>query len=159
PGDEVVVPAVDVHEVTRPTDATHRLIVDTHAEVQLELMLEGATAEPLAGQSCVVRYEGPRGPVAVNDVKLDDQGRLRVTLPIQVRVIEFEIVELGEKFALHLGALDPAADAGSGDAEISGVQQRLWALGYAGAPSGRLDDATRTALATFQARELGRDDP
>lgn len=159
PGDEVMVPAVAVHEITRPTDQTHRLIVDAHAEVELDLVLEGAPTEPLAGHSCVLRYDGPQGRVTLTDLKIDDQGRLRVTLPILVKVVELEVKEIGETIALHLGALDPAADADTGDPEISGVQQRLWALGYAGAPTGRADEATRAALASFQARELGREDP
>jgi hypothetical protein len=159
PGDEVTIPGVNIHEIVRATDATHRIEVPKEPEVTLDLALEGIATEPLANHACVLRYEGPQGPVVIDDLQLDDKGHLQVTLPVRVRSVELEVVELEEILVLNLAELDPLSDDDDESALVlSGIEQRLCALGYAGKPRGVLDDVLREALAAFQKRELGRAD-
>ncbi len=156
PGDQVAVPAVNVHEIVRATDATHRLVLADSAEVTLDVVLEGSQGEPLQGQTFIVRYGAGKGAVELKAQTLGADGKLTMSLPTVVRQVEVELPDLGEILTLRLGELDPVVDAASHVPEITGVQQRLDALGYGGALTGKLDDATTIALADFQRRELGR---
>lgn len=157
PGDEITVPGIDVHEIVVPTDQTHRLIVAKSAELSLEVLLHGVRDEPLGDAPYVARYAHGAKSVEVEG-QLDGEGRLTMMVPMDVRMIEVELIDLEETFHLTLGQLDPCIDAVTKEPILSGIQQRLLALGYGHLSSGELDEPTREALATFQRTELGRDD-
>jgi N-acetylmuramoyl-L-alanine amidase len=157
PGDKVAIPGLDIFQISRSTDATHQVEIGTEPKVALDVVLEEFATEPLANRACVLRYDGAKGPEVIDGLNVDDKGRLQVDLPAYVRTVEIEVEGLDEILVLNLGGLDPHSDHDDASAlVISGIEQRLHALAYAGTPRGVLDDALRSVLAAYQRRELGR---
>jgi hypothetical protein len=63
-------------------------------------------------------------------------------------------------FVVAPGHLDPARDEASQERHASGIAQRLSALGYSAGPAGELlSERAQHALRTFQADQLGRNEP
>ncbi|HVZ34526.1 MAG TPA: hypothetical protein VG963_18985, partial [Polyangiaceae bacterium] len=159
PRDMLAVPAPQLYEIVRDTEQTHRIELKSRAEVPLEVAIEDLPGEALAGQACVLRFaDGAGGGSIEKAVTLDSNGCLKTTVPIHVKHLTLELVDFGETLTLALGELDPTSDAASGEANLTGVQQRLCALGYGAPTTGRLDESTRLSLVRFQRDELGRND-
>lgn len=167
PGDEVVVPGVGVHEIIRPTDATHRLAIAIRP-YHLAVRLRDFNGLPFAQESFELWVAGEAAP---RMGETDDDGLLRAALPARVAHVEVRCNRLGMRWHFALGALDPLgggevvvpegeAPARPEHSTISGLQARLHALGYAaGAATGHWNEQTERALLAFQAHELGARDP
>jgi nucleoid-associated protein YgaU len=144
PGDEVKVAGNAVHEITRPTDQVHRIVLKPGTMVTLRLNLLGHKRKALADVPCkiLVRdqvvYEG-----TVKDGKLECQLPASVTDATLIADIDGLVIER----PLHIGALDPVD-------QVSGVQARLSNLGwYRGEADGVLSEALHMAQNTFREAE------
>jgi hypothetical protein len=166
PGDEVMVPSVCVHEIIRPTDATHRLAIAV-PPYHLAVMLRDFNGLPFALEPYELWVPGEATP---RTGETDDDGLVRAALPARASYVEVRCARLGMSWHFALGALDPL-DGGEivtrdgeplarpENSSISGLQARLHALGYpTGAATGHWNEQTERALLAFQAHELGARD-
>jgi Putative peptidoglycan binding domain/LysM domain len=95
---------------------------------------EAAAGEPFIATAGAWRDEG----------STTAEGRVEIEVPVIAETVDLHLPSLALRYAVQLGALDPAED-------LSGLQDRLHALGLYGGPShGQLDEATRRALSAFQ---------
>lgn len=158
PGDEVVVPGVDVYELVRPTDSTHKIQIAAGASVTLTMVFKDHDGKPIAGAAYELKYT-KRGAEVVESGKLSGAGRFSHELPISATSAELLLPEHALHYQLAIGHLDPAQDDGERPVE-SGAHARLAALGYLSRPAGddHLSDP-RPAICSFQQRAMGHDDP
>jgi hypothetical protein len=154
PGDVVFVPDRDVAPLSIEVGGRHRFRARRPA-VSLKVRLEDEAGEALANRKVRLRWGG-----RTQDLTTDGDGVLehRVT-PSDASVDAViwldpddpgtdEHAPSTHHVVFRLGHLDPAS-------EVRGVQQRLANLGLVdGAPSGEVDEATRSALAIVQ-RQAG----
>ncbi|MDB4972109.1 MAG: hypothetical protein JWN48_450 [Myxococcaceae bacterium] len=155
PGDSLVVPGMDIGEVQKQTDATHRLVlVQEEQLVSVRLRLEGRWRKALEGLEYTLSFmhheqlvtrpgAGPTGPSGLIEEKVPTE--------VESVVVAFERPKL--HFKLLVSVLDPILDVSAAGVP-SGVRTRLRALGFA--------DAGRepgVAIAQFQRSELSRAEP
>lgn len=168
PGDEVSVPSLRVHELIRPTDATHRIIVSRPAAT-FQAVLQDHNRRPFKNQPYELslpeqRLEAPRTGTT------DDRGSIVERLPPETQRIEVRLVRLGLSWSFALSEMvatpeDEVAEASHGESarlRTLAAQARLNALGFAcGAVDGKLGPRTRAALAVYGAAQSadGRDAP
>jgi N-acetylmuramoyl-L-alanine amidase len=166
PGDEVVVPGVRVHEIIRPTDASHRIVVSV-PPYHVAVVLRDFNGLLFAEEPCELWVAGEAAP---RRGKTDGDGLLRAVLPGHAAQLEVRCARFGMRWHFALGALDPldGGEMAPADGEqkarpenssITGLQARLSALGYAAGPAtGRWNEQTERALLAFQTHELGARD-
>jgi hypothetical protein len=137
PGDRVFIPDKTVRQETASTDAKHVYVLKS---VPLKLKVRFLrNGKPLANQSYILILDGE-----VSNGTTDGDGKLEHPLSPKAQTGKVTFPDLDEEHILNLGHLDPVD-------EVSGVQARLRNLGFlAGEPSGKMDDATRNAIAAFQ---------
>jgi hypothetical protein len=155
PGDSVVVPGIVVHEIVRPTDATHRITVKAEAELELRIRLHDKRQKALSGLAYTVGFvHRGREVVRPGVSPTDDSGFVteRVLVGTDAVVIAFARPRLS--FRLLVGALDPVCDEAPTRPIASGVDARLHGLGY---DAGDGPQGLREALAWFQRDHLGRE--
>jgi hypothetical protein len=159
-GDEVVIPAIAVHEIVRSTDQTHRIVV-SEAKHKVRLRLQDLAGEGLAGLCYEYGYElGQRHVQQPGSAATDGAGWLEETIPITVDTLTITTHAPKLTFVLALNALDPAQNKDTREPICSGLQTRLCALGYAiGSLSDEPSPVARAALAAFQSCELQRKQP
>lgn len=139
PGDVVFIPEKRLRSYTRATGAKHTWRVrGVPVKVRLRLLDDDV---PRAGVPFTLSVEGVETSGAT-----DPDGWLEATVPPgaqrgTLRLGEGDDVQECE---VWLGHLDPVET-------LTGVQGRLMNLGYGCSPTGALDDATRDAVAAFQA--------
>jgi hypothetical protein len=141
-GDVVVIPDMEIKEVSKPTEQRHQFVLKGVPAV-LRLQLLDGNHHPRANMAYKIVVEG-----VASTGSTDDQGMVIHGIPpdAQWGVLEVKAGKKTERYELRLGQVDPHD-------ELQGVQQRLRNLGYpVGAPSGRMDEPTRTALRIFQAQ-------
>ena len=162
PGDEVAIPAVKLHEITRPTDAGHRIIVHV-PPTTVRLRVRDTAGEPFAGLTYDYRYILGDETVERPGAKPTDAGGwLEETIPANVRSMIVALHKPRMSIAFELGHLDPCFDEGTDVVHLRGIGARLQALGYA---SGRVKDertpsaTLARALAVLQRDELGHESP
>lgn len=119
PGDVVFVPDKEVRVEARPTDGRHTFVRKGVPEyVSVRFLHE---QEPCAGEDYLVSVDGRMGPSG----KLDSTGGC--TFPVlpgsKIAKVTLGDPTTGETYRLLLGHLDPVE-------ETSGVEWRLWNLGY-----------------------------
>ncbi len=139
PGDVVHIPDKRLKEYTRPTGARHTWRV-RGVPVKLRVqILDDDVAR--ANEPFTLDVEG-----AVVTGTTDGQGFVEATIPSRSTrgVLIVGEGEAETRYELMLGHLDPVES-------VSGTQARLANLGYRCAVTGTLDDATREAVAAFQA--------
>ena len=138
PGDLLFVPeSPEAPSVEIDVQTTNRFeAVVPRVPLSLRIVHNGEVA---AGESFVAsagawRHEG----------STDGDGRLEAQVPVTAERVDVALPGLALQYSVRVGSLDP------GDA-VSGVQDRLHALGYYGGPShGQVDGATARALSSFQ---------
>lgn len=136
-GDRVMIPERQTKEVPASTDARH-VFVKLGVPAKLRIVVEYEDM-PVANSDYLLLLDG-----SAQSGTTDDEGLLEVSIPPDAAQGILEIN--GLRFALQLGALDPAT-------EDIGVQQRLANLGfYHGNLDGIVGPQTREAIADFQAR-------
>ena len=139
-GDAVFVPEIEKKHVDKPTDARHEFKrKGDPVKYRLRLMRFG---KPRAGVDYVLeagsrRFEG----------STDGDGKLEHYLPGNATSGKLYLDGGSEVYPIRINRLDPP-DA------VSGAQQRLQNLGFPmRRVSGEMDDATKGALARFQAAQ------
>ena len=139
PGDEVVVPAIVIKEVARPTEKRHRFVLRGEP-VKFRLQLKDGD-EPRAGEPYVLDVDGK-----LFQGTTDGDGWLEHWVPATAKSGRLQLQNGKETYPVNIGHLDPID-------EVPGVQQRLNNLGYnAGPEDGSMTDTTRAALSAFQTR-------
>ena len=142
PGDEVAVPSLDVYEIVRPTDATHRIVVKRAPRARVKLHLLDARRAPVVDGN----YQLWANDELVAEGRIQD-GNVECELGVQVRDVDL-VARVGGQTVrrrLHLAALDPH-DA------LSGLQARLSNLGYyEGEIDGQESEMLARAVAEFRA--------
>lgn len=139
PGDVVHIPDKRVKEYTRATGARHTWRVrGVPMKVRVQILDDDV---PRAHEPFTLDVDGV---IVVGAT--DGDGFVEATLPRRAwrGVLTVGEGETATRYDLQLGHLDPVET-------VSGVQARLANLGYQCPTTGELDDATRAALAAFQA--------
>lgn len=149
PGDVVIIPDREPRAVGCATGAEHRFRVKLPT-LEIKLRVVDQAHEPLAGKE----YRLEAGELRLEG-RLGDDGLVDAVVPATVTSAVLRVWlhpkaadgdEEGDLvYELGVGHLDP-------EDEVSGVQGRLLALGYAVPTSGALDDATRAAIEAFERR-------
>jgi Putative peptidoglycan binding domain len=135
-------PSIEVSALKKPP---RRLPTEPASDccLRLQLALEGAGGDPLAGADYVLSFEG--GEVRGTT---DEQGALSELLPHGV--LEATLAVAGEAYELLLDQLDPVEEDHP-DGGVAGGQARLHNLGYELGPvDSDLGDKTRAAIERFQ---------
>jgi hypothetical protein len=156
PGDAVALPGIDVYEIVRPTDATHRIKVkNSTSTARAVVVFRDSEGEALSSEAYELRYEDG-GTSHSKQGQLSGSGELREELPVTVQHVEVLLPDLGQRYQLKLGHLDPTED-GQGKFVASGVEGRLAALGYLHreAAATHIEDS-KAAVSAFQQRVMGR---
>jgi hypothetical protein len=161
PGDQVAVPGLNIYQITRPTDATHRIEVDASAETSLRLRLVDPELEPFDGVAYELHYRFNGQDVQrPGRAPTDAGGWLEETLPLLARDVVVHLRKPPLSFAVAPGHLEPLQDEASQAPHASGIAQRLAALGYAAGPGQEaLNERAQQALRSFQTDQLGRKEP
>jgi hypothetical protein len=158
-GDQVALPGIEVHEIVRPTDATHRIAVKSSAiTASLVIAFRGDEEEALASEAYELRYEAG-GTSERKTGQLSASGELCERLPLAAQYAEVFLPDRGQHYRFMLGHLNPTEDAQ--DTFIaSGVEARLASLGYLHREAGdtHVSDSKR-ALCAFQQQVMGHEAP
>jgi len=138
-GDEVFVPELELKEESKPTEQRHKFKrKGDPVKFKLQLLMMG---EPRANEDYVLDIDGK-----LITGKTDGAGKLEQFVPGNAKGGRVLLGGGKESYPVRIGHLDPVE-------EISGMQQRLNNLGFTCGPEdGELNDATKAALAAFQAR-------
>jgi hypothetical protein len=139
PGDRLHIPAIEAGRESCGTEQKHRFRrKGARPKLSVRFLFHG---EPRADQP--YRIDIPGQPIV--EGTLDGDGKLEEILPMSTRTVTVAVGEPGaeEMHRFTVGGLDPIG-------EVSGVQERLFNLGYPCSQEGELDDSTRGALLSFQ---------
>ncbi len=136
PGDEVMVPDLEVRTADAATERRHRFFVK-RARIGLRLCVQRPDASPIAQVSCDVDLDG-----APERATTDEDGILSVRIS---DTAEIGTLTIGENpVTVRIGHLDPVD-------LISGWQGRLMNLGYYSGVVGQADDPrSQIAVEEFQ---------
>ncbi|MCA9705159.1 MAG: peptidoglycan-binding protein [Myxococcales bacterium] len=142
PGDVVVVPdpSERIHEAA--VDRKHRYVRKGVPE-KLRLVLHDEAGEPRTGLAYQVEFAGGTPMV---EGTTDGDGAAEFVLPAREARATLRLCPEDrpvEEHELRFGGVDPITT-------VTGVQHRLYNLGYGCPTGGRLDDATRAAILSFQ---------
>ncbi len=141
PGDLLVVPDPEekIHEAC--VDKRHRYVRKGIPE-KLELVLHDEEGKPRAQLDYQVEFAG--GTPMIEGTTADD-GVIEFTLPAAESrgTLRLHAPDFDEVHDLRFGGVDPITT-------VRGLQHRLYNLGYACEPTGRMDDATRSSVMSFQ---------
>jgi Putative peptidoglycan binding domain len=161
PGDEVAIPGVQVHEITRSTDATHAIEVQTGRAIKVRVRVQDLAGEPVADLSYDHGYLLHGAPVRqAGSAPTDARGWLEEIIPINADPLVVTVRKTALSFALPISRLDPVHEEDSKQPIASGIHMRLSALGYdAGRPAEQLTPQLRAALSAFQALAMARSAP
>jgi N-acetylmuramoyl-L-alanine amidase len=143
-GDEVQIPMLVEKLESIATGRRHTFWVRlVTSPLRLRLQEHG---QPQAGVKYILQFEGGREQGGTTD----GEGFINTRVPSWVRTarLTLQVAPEPEVYELRLGHLDPLE-------EIRGVQQRLSNLGIPCAVTGEVDEQTRWAVQTFQARMEG----
>ena len=144
PGDVLTIPDKREKEESAVTGKRHRYRIKGIPAV-LRLQLFDGDELPRANQTYKVTIRGPGYETPFEGVT-DGEGILKMAVPPSATEGDLVIGPDQLRIKLRLGHLDPIE-------ELSGVQKRLNNLGFScGEPDGKLNPATRRALAAFQIR-------
>lgn len=159
PGDSVALPGIDVGQLERSTDATHRITVTgSAAEVELVLVLRDHEGDALAGEAYELTFVH-EGRSQKRSGQLSGSGELRESVPVAVRSADLFLTALGIHRRLAVGRLDPIKDEGAAPVQ-TGVLARLIALGHGSRKAGGGPHADlRAAVRSFQELVMGIRDP
>ena len=152
PGDMLAVPAPQLHEIVRTAEETYTLAIDTRSKGTLRLKLLEEDASALSG-----RYELYWGGKDTPQLSgsLDSDGVLKAEVPLHLTELEVRLPERGLCFAMRPSWLDPLES--EDQMTLSGVAERLRALGYLQRSNAPSESELTCALAAFQRKAMGRD--
>jgi len=154
PGDQVAVPRVEVYEMVRATDGTHRIRIKAGAMREVRLRVQDFGSRALGGLTYTLRYEHGGSTVErPGRSATGSDGMLSEELPIEVERVQLLFDRPRITIALRVGHLDPSYT--DGEPVATGIQARLSGLGYAshGTPG-----VFRDAIAAFQRNHMDREE-
>jgi hypothetical protein len=143
PGDQVFIPDLNPPDYSRPTDATHKFVINREP-LEVRMVLCDQYEKPIANAKCDLRMRG-----ALVKVTTDSQGKFQQKLTPDIKEIQLTIHGDQTPYAeialpIKIGFMDPV-DA------LTGQQARLNNLGYAAGTVGGTDKATfESAVEEFQ---------
>ncbi len=164
PGDEVVIPGIEIHEIVRATDQVHRIIL-TKEMVEFRLVLQDHNQLPFADEPYELRIDSNAEPrIGTTDAS----GKVVEQLTANVRRVEVRLpqIELSWSFALSAfldrAGEDTAVKQGDKVAvqeAVMAAQMRLNALGFpCGLADGEMGPKTREALALLEQQKQPSED-
>jgi hypothetical protein len=142
PGDQLFIPPIDTASFDRPTDATHKFVLQgTACKIRIQPLLTG---QPRANEEYRLVIDGH----IVRTGTSDGEGWIEVTVPPNAveGKLTFGADPLQPAYRLDFGGMDPIT-------ETKGLQKRLRNLGFRCDVTGQMDGPTATALAMFQKGE------
>lgn len=156
PGDRLYIPDKNSKEKSCATTRLHRFKLKPPHKDILKLVLKDQTDwQPLANVDCVLIIGGKQ-----IECKTNPNGLLEQEIPPGMDSAELVVEELGLRWPLKIGHLDPAHDQVDDRHIVSGIQARLNNLGF---PCGAVDNVlgakTKAALKRFQRAVLKRENP
>lgn len=158
PGDEVTIPGIDVHEIVRPTDQTHRIVVSA-ALVEFRVVVQDHNQLPYANEPYELRTaDDSRGTPRTGST--DCKGKIAEQVLASTPRVEVYLPGPKLRWVFELNTLLPIpdeeslldpSDPATPELAIKAMQARLLALGFpCGAVDGRVGPRTRAALALWQ---------
>ncbi len=165
PGRVVTIPVQNEQKEGAPTEKNHPIEVDLQGLcLRLEILRDDLT--PAANAKYVLTIPGEEKP---REGTTQSNGRIEVeNLPRDARTATLVVripPKSGEKkdgevageivstWELEIGGLHPVCEEAPDKECLSGVQQRLFNLGfYPGPVTGKWNDATKSAIRTFRQR-------
>ncbi|HEX7809812.1 MAG TPA: peptidoglycan-binding domain-containing protein [Thermoanaerobaculia bacterium] len=145
-GDTVTIPSRILRQEAKPIDASHKFIV-TRPKAWIRMAVKDAHGVALAGKKYQLTVDGKQTSGTVPDGGVIEQAVPASAKAGQLTVWLSNAPTDMEIWELQLGWMDPLDS-------ITGVQARLINLGFdiGHDPDGVLDDGTKFAINTFQAR-------
>jgi N-acetylmuramoyl-L-alanine amidase len=143
PGDEVMIPDLELREEAKSTDQHHKFQLNT-SKLQLRLVLEDFYERPISGASCQVTIDGNSQTLTSNA-----DGLVELDIPNDAKgggvIINSDKTPFqNETIPVKIGYLDPADT-------VSGQKARLSNLGYYfGEIDSSEDDEFNSAIEEFQ---------
>lgn len=138
PGDQVVIPDMDVKQFGVPTGQRHVFVVARTA-LMLRITVRDFDSLPVANADCELTVDG-----TLYLLTSDAEGRIETAVPATAESGVLKLSDLGLEVPVKIGHLDP-------EDEASGWQARLINLGYYHGSVGENDPAEiRHALEEFQ---------
>jgi hypothetical protein len=154
PGDQIYIPDKAPKSVERVTDTTHFFKVPPQTITIRVVLKEQIERKTLGSQDCVLKF----GDV-VRKCKTDKSGLLVQKVPIDTETVELSVTNIGLKWILKVGHLDPTHQVTEDECIMTGIQARLNNLCYhCGEVDGIAGPRTKQALQDFQRHVMGRDD-
>ncbi|HVZ33356.1 MAG TPA: LysM domain-containing protein, partial [Polyangiaceae bacterium] len=161
PGDEVVIPALAIYEITRPSDQTHRIVV-AEAKIRVRVRLQDLAQKPLTQLGYDYGYTldvGGKREERHGSAPTDVDGWLEERIPARATTLLLRLRKPKLELELPLSTFEPAYDPDTKEALLAGVHTLLSFRGYASGPRGNgPSPERRRALATYQTLELARKD-
>jgi N-acetylmuramoyl-L-alanine amidase len=156
PGDEVAIPPIEVHQISRSTDEMHRIII-TAELVELRVVLVDHNQLPFKSEPYEVRFSLRDDSPARTGIT-DDQGLVIEQLTAHEPLAWLDLPGPGLRWAFDLRnallpipnreSLDDDKDPATEELAVKGLQARLNALGFpVGEVDGKLGPRTQSALA------------
>jgi hypothetical protein len=150
-GDSLFIPAPEPAELRCATGRRHRLQANVPAaDVNVELL--DAQRRPIEDQRFSLTFGGIDGAERTL-LGTTSGGTVEASLPASCASAILELHEMGARYELLLGHLDPVDD----EDVVTGAQARLNNLGFgSGAVDGDAGPTTTEAVRAFQSKVMGR---
>ena len=138
PGDELIIPDLELREESGETEKTHRFRRPGRARIRIAVL--DLMHKPMKG----VPYSFARGDEVLKESSTDADGIAELKLPPGSRTTSLTLTLPWGDYPVEVGELDPANT-------IRGIQQRLTNLGIPCGPiDGLIGPLTRGGIASFQ---------
>lgn len=158
PGDEIAIPGLEVAQIERSTDATHRIELAA-ALHELRVVLRDPSGRPFKNEAYEMRSLPALDPEPLTGT-VDGQGRVIQKLPAETLYVEVVLPRRGLSYSFSPSYLAPLPDHSTEPPPLDGptaghalraAQARLNALGLpCGASDGVRGPRTREALRLLQ---------
>jgi Putative peptidoglycan binding domain/LysM domain len=155
PGDVIHIPDKQPKEESCDSNLSHRFTL-ARAKVELKIVIKDSHGDVIADTPYELELAG-----LTFKGKTDKKGLLQRDIPIGTQTATLYLKDLGIRWNLEIGHLNPVHDHDDDDSVIiSGIQGRLNNLGFpCGSVDGLMGPKTKAALKAFQKKVLGRKDP
>lgn len=167
PGDHVVIPGIEIHQITRETDQTHRIVIGDEL-VEFRVVLQDHNQLPYKDEPYELRL-GDDPSETPRTGSTDAKGLVVEQLAAGTPKVEVFLPKPRLRWAFELNTLlaIPAAeslndrsDTAAQELAVEALQTRLLALGFPCGPAdGVLGPRTRSALALWRPEQKAAAEP
>lgn len=155
PKDRLSIPGIQVCEIVRAADATHRIeIKGSENTIDLTLLFRDDEGNGLANEPYELYLDDAK---QATPGQLDGSGQIKEKVPLSAQRVTLLFPQRKERYELAVSHLDPLEDEPNVFVR-SGVAARLRALGYMSTHGDIDDEALRGALLDFQREVMGKTD-